>query len=358
MIAVLEINGEIVADVTFAKLKNEYAKFKNVNEIHVYINSIGGDVREGFAIHDWLISLNKKLVTIVESKCYSIATVIFLAAKKENRLIAKNAELMIHNAWMYAVGNAQEIEKQISYLKKVDDQLANFYSEKLNFDIEKIKKLMSKEIFLNSKEAIKLGFASKEFIYKAVAKFHLKQEKRMEKEKSILAEIKRLVNGFFKDTKPKNLLLQTQNGESLYVFTEDETILGKNVVLADGDGNPTDTPAPDGFHTLSDGRVIQVENGIIINIVEDVIEEIISLNEEVEKKEEEIQNLKKENEAMKSNLNTVLAKINELEKLIHGENKTVSSIGNGNKKQILPSATRKNDVFEKMADNIKSLHLK
>lgn len=83
--------------------------------------------------------------------------------------------------------------------------------------------------------------------------------------------------------KPNNLNLVLEDDTVLYVYTDTEDLTGKRVVVADADGNPTETPAPDGEHTLQDGKVIVVSEGLI---------------SEVREAEAEPENMEKEKEEM------------------------------------------------------------
>ena len=55
------------------------------------LNSMGGDVFEGYAIHDILKASGKKITTQAEGLVASIATVIYLAG--DIRLITENSEV-------------------------------------------------------------------------------------------------------------------------------------------------------------------------------------------------------------------------------------------------------------------------
>ena len=71
---------------------------KDADLITVRINSRGGDVQEGWAIHDLLVNSGKKIKTIGEGKVYSIATIVFLAGTE--REMMKNADGLIHNPFI------------------------------------------------------------------------------------------------------------------------------------------------------------------------------------------------------------------------------------------------------------------
>jgi hypothetical protein len=49
----------------------------------------------------------------------------------------------------------------------------------------------------------------------------------------------------------KSMVVTTDGNVSLFVYSEDGELLGKEVVIADEAGQPTDEPAPDGMHTIT-----------------------------------------------------------------------------------------------------------
>ena len=93
-------------------------------DIRVRIKSFGGDVEEGFAIYSELRRYakenNAKVTTLAEGQCASIATVIFLAG--DERLVTEFTQPFVHNAWCYAMGDAQTLSKTAVDLEVVNDQ--------------------------------------------------------------------------------------------------------------------------------------------------------------------------------------------------------------------------------------------
>ena len=112
--ATLYINGYIgqqgffdEASFDLTTLNNFLDQHQDIEELNVFINSGGGSVTEGFAIHDRLMSLPFTVNTIVNGMCGSIATVIFQAGKKGKRKMYANSEFFVHNPfWMPDAPNA------------------------------------------------------------------------------------------------------------------------------------------------------------------------------------------------------------------------------------------------------------
>ena len=98
-------------EVSSYTLSKELQELGDVEEINIFINSYGGEVAEGLAIYNALKRHNAKINTYVDGFACSIASVIFMAG--DNRYMSDTSLLMIHNAWTFTQGNAEELKKQI-----------------------------------------------------------------------------------------------------------------------------------------------------------------------------------------------------------------------------------------------------
>ena len=127
-------------------------------KINVHINSYGGDVSEGLAIHNVLKNSKSKVVTYCDGFACSAASVIFMAG--DERIMNSASLLMIHNAWTYAAGNANEFRKQAEDLDKITQASINAYLSRVNIAEDEVKKLMDKETWLTADESVSYGFAT------------------------------------------------------------------------------------------------------------------------------------------------------------------------------------------------------
>lgn len=153
-----DIGYELWEDKTTAQLFAEELKSLGENtSIDLHINSNGGDVFDGQAIHT-LIKNHKGFVTAyIDGLAASIATVIAMGADKI--VMPKNAMMMIHNAWTGLYGNANELRKMADDLDHINDTIVNTYLAKVKdkTDETTIRELMNKESWLNAEECFNLG---------------------------------------------------------------------------------------------------------------------------------------------------------------------------------------------------------
>lgn len=142
---------------TAQQFAEELNALGDVKYIDLHINSNGGDVFDGQAIHT-LIKNHKGFVTAyIDGLAASIATVIAMGADKV--IMPKNAMMMIHNAWTGLYGNANDLRKMADDLDHINDTIVHTYLAKVKdkTDEATIRDLMNKESWLNAEECLSLG---------------------------------------------------------------------------------------------------------------------------------------------------------------------------------------------------------
>lgn len=96
------------------------------DHIELHLNSPGGSVFDGLAIMAALKDHKAKVTAKVDGMAASAASFILQAA--DERLITRNAQVMIHDAKAYAGGNAAQMRKAAELLDRVSDNIADIYA--------------------------------------------------------------------------------------------------------------------------------------------------------------------------------------------------------------------------------------
>lgn len=130
----------------------------DVDTINVHINSYGGEVAEGLAIYNTLKNHKAKVNTICDGFACSIAAVIFMAG--DERIMNNASLLMVHNAWTYTAGNANELRKQADDLDIISQAAMEAFKERVNITEAEIKALLDAESWVSPQEALEKGFAT------------------------------------------------------------------------------------------------------------------------------------------------------------------------------------------------------
>ena len=134
---------------------------KNAKEIKVYINSLGGSVMEGIAIYNQLKRHSAHKTVYIDGFACSIASVIAMAG--DTVIMPKNAVMMIHNAWVVAMGNAAELRKAADDLDVINAASMQAYLDRAGEKLtrEKLTEMLDAETYLTAEQCIEYGFADK-----------------------------------------------------------------------------------------------------------------------------------------------------------------------------------------------------
>lgn len=109
--------------------------------LNVRINSGGGDVFDGVAIHSLLARHPGTVTTYVDGLAASAASFIMLAG--DHIISARNAFVMIHDAMTFTYGNGDTHRGNAELLDKVSGSIADMYAEKAGEDVEHWRNLMT-----------------------------------------------------------------------------------------------------------------------------------------------------------------------------------------------------------------------
>lgn len=159
----LYIFGDITSFPWKEKDKDAYGIVKELQElavdhVNVHINSYGGEVAEGLAIYNVLKNSSAKVTTYCDGFACSAASVIFMAG--DERIMNSASLLMIHNAWSYGSGNANDFRKKAEDLDKITQASINAYMSRVQITEDELKEKMDKESWLTAEEALADGFAT------------------------------------------------------------------------------------------------------------------------------------------------------------------------------------------------------
>lgn len=151
-------SGKIIESTTSADyVRKAIDEAGDVDQINVYINSIGGSVSEGNAIYNILKRAKAKVTTYIDAFAYSVASVIAMAGDKV--VMPSNTTMMIHNAMMGCFGNSTELRKAADDLDKINEASCNTYLVKAGDKVtrEQLTEFLDKETFFTADEALEYG---------------------------------------------------------------------------------------------------------------------------------------------------------------------------------------------------------
>lgn len=225
--------------------------------INLSIHSNGGLVDEGIAIYDAIRASGKEVSAVIEGSCDSIASVILLSAPSDKRSARPNASMVIHNPstspWAVGTDNptADAFRAVAESLDTAKNRILDIYVDRTGTDRDTLSDLMTKETTLTAVKAKELGFISNILTPNTNL---TKSKMANEKFKKAIAALKKVVVDLAPEDAITNMTLVTTAGAELVIERES------------GDPQVGDTASPDGEHTLDDGTVIVVAEGVITEI--------------------------------------------------------------------------------------------
>lgn len=150
-----KIKGDIISwNSSIWDFNQRMKSIKEDEDITLEINSYGGDVFLGIDIMNTLRSHEGNVTVIVTGIAASAASVIAMGADVIK--MYSNTQLMIHNAWTFAMGNAKDFRKVADDLESIGESVLASYTHRI--DADTVKKLLDEETYMSASKAKELGF--------------------------------------------------------------------------------------------------------------------------------------------------------------------------------------------------------
>lgn len=147
------LDEESVSTAKISALVNEHLDAKTIT---CRINSIGGSMFGGIALHNVLAQHPAEVTCIVEGLAASAASLIAMAGKL---VMGKGAMLMVHSPLAGVMGNARELRQMADLLDKAQEGLCAIYESKTGKSRDEISALLNAETWMTAEEAVASGFA-------------------------------------------------------------------------------------------------------------------------------------------------------------------------------------------------------
>jgi len=149
-----KIKGDIISwNSSIWDFNQKMKSIKEDENIELEINSYGGDVFLGIDIMNTLRGHKGEVSVTITGIAASAASVIIMGADKIKAY--GNTQIMLHNAWTFAMGNSKELRKVADDLESINESVLASYTHRL--DADKVKKLLDDETYLSASKALELG---------------------------------------------------------------------------------------------------------------------------------------------------------------------------------------------------------
>tara|TARA_R110000850_G_scaffold50192_4_gene123301 strand:+ start:218 stop:808 length:591 start_codon:yes stop_codon:yes gene_type:complete len=126
-------------------------------DIYLYINSPGGVVTAGMAIHDTMQYIRPRVGTVCVGQAASMGSFLLAAGEPGMRMATTNARIMVHQPSGGAQGMASDIEIQAKEILRIRASMNELYAKYTGKSVEEIEKAMDRDTFLAADEAKAFG---------------------------------------------------------------------------------------------------------------------------------------------------------------------------------------------------------
>lgn len=132
-------------------------------DIFMYINSPGGVVTAGMAIHDTMQYIRPRVGTFCIGQAASMGSFLLAAGEPGMRVALPNARVMIHQPSGGARGMASDIEIQAREILRIRKRMNDLYVKYTGKSLKEIEKAMDRDTFLEAEEAKEFGLVDHVF---------------------------------------------------------------------------------------------------------------------------------------------------------------------------------------------------
>lgn len=135
------------------------ADIKVGDTVNLYINSMGGSVKEALGIYQTLRRCPATVTAYIDGFAASAASVIAMAAEKV--IMPRNTTMMVHNAAWAVYGNSAALRKSADDLDIINAAMLQSYVAKAGnkLTMEKLEELTDGETWLSADDCILYGLA-------------------------------------------------------------------------------------------------------------------------------------------------------------------------------------------------------
>ena len=134
-----------------------YLDSENHSPIMIYINSPGGVVYAGFAIHDTMRRLKSPVSTVAVGFAGSMSTTILAAGTKGQRYALPHATIHMHPTGGGAKGYTEDVRIAYKEQERLQNQIFHLLGKYSGHERSEIEEMFRRDKFMNAIEAKEYG---------------------------------------------------------------------------------------------------------------------------------------------------------------------------------------------------------
>lgn len=135
--------------------------FESNDPITIFIGSPGGHVESGDTIYDMIRAIKPVVRAVGTGWVGSIATHIFLAPEKENRVCLPNTRFLIHQPAGGFGGTAADVEIHAREILKTRERINATIAERTGQPLERVEKDTDRDYWMSPEESVEYGIVGR-----------------------------------------------------------------------------------------------------------------------------------------------------------------------------------------------------
>ncbi|MCZ6569236.1 MAG: ATP-dependent Clp endopeptidase proteolytic subunit ClpP [Deltaproteobacteria bacterium] len=145
-----------VANVVIAQLLFLEAEDPE-KDIHIYLNSPGGEVSAGLGIYDAMQYVGPEVETICMGQAASMAAILLAGGAKGKRYALPHTRVMIHQPLGGVQGQATDIQIHAEEILKLRRTMNEILAKHTGRDVAEVEKNTERDRFMSAEEALNYG---------------------------------------------------------------------------------------------------------------------------------------------------------------------------------------------------------
>ena len=141
----------IVAQLLFLESENP------TKDIFMYVNSPGGVVTAGMAIHDTMQYIRPKVSTVCIGQACSMGSFLLASGEPGMRVALPQSRIMVHQPSGGARGMASDIEIQAKEILRLKQTMHELYAKYTGKSVEEVADAMDRDTWMSADEAKDFG---------------------------------------------------------------------------------------------------------------------------------------------------------------------------------------------------------
>jgi ATP-dependent Clp protease protease subunit len=148
--------NDMVASLAIAQLL--FLEAENPKkEISMYLNSPGGLVTAGLAIHDTMQYIRPPVSTLCIGQAASMGSLLLACGQKGMRFALPNARIMVHQPSASFRGQAADIERHAQDILALKDRLNRLYAQHTGRELGVVEDALDRDTYMTADEAQAFG---------------------------------------------------------------------------------------------------------------------------------------------------------------------------------------------------------